>query len=286
MVKPHLSVAVCLYLTASAAVFAQSSYLFQLPGQALNGGTPQMVGLGDNDFNRHVGPVNSPPGASKVVATPNGSKFYILAPGGVFSANSTLSAITPVGGISGVASTAEVTPDGKYLLVMTDHFYIVSTANNSLAAVADTGVPTGSTPLAVAVSHDAKTAWVLSNTTTGSAVTAVNLTSLEIAGSPLNLPSGASAMVLSARSLLYVSTNGDRIYEIDPISMSVTTNGQMQVPGIAGPLQFTPDGNNAYFLNRTTCSACPPILKLSVQSHSVSGWLPANGTTVPLNCGT
>src|ERR1700738_1195730 len=119
MVKRHLSLVVCVYLTAAAA-FAQSSYIFQLPGQT--GLTTQIVGLGDNDFSRIAGPGNGPAGASKVLATPNGSKFYILAPGGVFSANPTLSAITKVPAISGAASAAEITPDGKYLLVVTDHF--------------------------------------------------------------------------------------------------------------------------------------------------------------------
>ena len=90
-------------------------------------------------------------------------------------------------------------------------------------------------------------------------------------------------MALSARSLLYVPTTGDRIYEIDPVAMAVTTNGQIQVPsGSAGPLQFTPDGGTAYFLNRSSiCSTCPPIFKLDVQAHSVSGWLPSDGSNPP-----
>jgi uncharacterized protein (TIGR03437 family) len=282
MVNRSLSLAVCVSLAAATAAFAQSSYIFQLPGQT--GMTTQIVGLGDNDFARSVGPGNGPVGSTKVVATPGGSKFYILAPSGVFSANATLSAIAPVTAITGAAGAAEVTPDGKYLLVISDHFYIVNTTDDSLAAVADTGVPAGSTPISVSVSHDAKTAWVLANTSTGSAVTAVNLTSLEIMGSALNLPSGAASMALSARNFLYVPTSGDRIYEIDPVSMVVTTNGQIEVPnGSAGPLQFTPDGNTAYFLNRTSnCSTCPPIFKLNVLSHSVSGWLPSDGSTSPV----
>ena len=94
MVNRYLSLAVCVYLAAATAAFAQSSYVFQLPGQT--GLTTQIVGLGDNDFARIAGPGNGPAGATRVVATPNGSKFYILAPGGVFAANATLSAISPV----------------------------------------------------------------------------------------------------------------------------------------------------------------------------------------------
>ena len=176
MVNRFLSLAFCVSVAATAA-FSQSSYIFQLPGQT--GLTTQIVGLGDNDFTRIAGPGNGPVGSTRVVATPNGSKFYILAPGGVYAANAGLSAITPLTAITGTATAAEVTPDGKYLLVISDHFYIVKIADDSLAAVADTGIPTGSTPISASVSHDAKTAWILASTSTGSTITAVNLTSLE-----------------------------------------------------------------------------------------------------------
>ena len=63
MVNRSLSLAVCVSLAAATAAFAQSSYIFQLPGQA--GRTTQIVGLGDNDFQPHRGSRNGPAGATE-----------------------------------------------------------------------------------------------------------------------------------------------------------------------------------------------------------------------------
>lgn len=279
MVKRHLPLALCVYVTAISAAFGQNSYIFQLPGQT--GLTTQIVGLGDNDFHRVVSSPNGPSAASRVLATPNGSKFYVLAPGGIFSAGAALTALTPVSAIATAATDADVTPDGKYLWVIADHLYFLDVATDGLAAGADVGVPTGATPIGVAVSHDAKTAWVLSNTTAGSTVTAVDLATFQPAATPLNLPATANSIVLSSRAHLYVAT-ADNLYDIDPVTLSVTPSGKIPLPGHPGALHFTPDGNSAYFLNGSPCSTCSPVYKLNVQSHSISQWLPDNNGTPPV----
>ncbi len=219
-----------------------------------------------------------------MIATPNGSQFYILTANGVLSANSTLSALTPLSAIAGAATDAQVTPDGRFLVVVASQLYIVNTATGALAVNANTGVPSGATPLAVAFSHDSKTAWILSSNNTGSTVTTVDLGSLTSPSTELNLTATAVSMVLSPGDLLYVATTGSRIYEIDPVQMAVTTQGQITVPGtgVPGPLQFTPDGANAYFLNLISCSICSPYFKLNTQSHAVTSWLPADGSNPPV----
>jgi uncharacterized protein (TIGR03437 family) len=275
----------------TVAVSAQSSYVFQLPG-ATSVSPKQVLGFGDSDFSRYVLTGNGPTGATGIVATPTGSTFYIFAPGGVFSATPNLAthtlttASTPISGIAGMTSARtdrlQMTPDGKYLLVISDQFYIVDTSTNTLAIGANTGLPGQSTPVSVAVSHDAKTAWILSSSSGGSVITALDLGTLKATGS-LPLLSEGSSMVLSSRGLLYISGIGSALYEVDPGSLSVTSAGQMEVPnGSAGPLQFTPDGNSAYFLNRNSCANCPLIFKLNVQAHAISGWFPTDGSTIPV----
>ncbi len=278
MVKPHLSLVICVYLTAVAAAFAQSSYIFELPGQT--GLTTQITGLGDNDFHRAVSSANGPAGAYRVLATPSGSKFYVLAPGGIFSGDAALAGLTPLSVVTGTVTAADVTPDGKYLWVVADHLYILDVATDSLAAKADIGIPTGGTPVGIAVSHDARTAWILSNAATGSVVTAVDLQSFLTVGTPLNITATAAEIVITSRSLLYVKA-GDSLYEIDSASLSVTPFGRIQLPGQIGPLQFTPDGASAYFLNASPCASCSPLYKLDVQSHSISGWLPSDNSAPP-----
>src|SRR5579872_535598 len=284
MVKLRPSLLVCACLTVTGAAFAQSSYVFQLPGLAQAAHAPQVEGVGDNNFGRILGPLDSNnfSGANKVIATPSASKFYVLTPNGLFSANSTLGATTPVSSITGAVSNAVITPDGLYLLVVAgNHFYILNTATDALTAQPDTGVPSGATAVDVTVSHDAKTAWILATANTGSTVTAMDLTSFQAAPSQLNLLSGATSLVLSPGGLLYVTSAANRLYEIDPTTMSVTTFGQITLPGLAGPLQFTPDGTAAYFVNQTVCGSCSPIFKLTVQTHSISTWFPTDGSAPP-----
>jgi len=290
MVKPHLSLVVLMSLAAAVAASAQTSYVFQLPGSTQNGLTPSIIGLGDNNFSRKI-PFGSATlasaslaGASKVIATPDGTTFYILTPNGVLSANSSLGALSPLNAISGAVADAQVTPDGKYLFVGTSHLYIVKTANGQLAANADTGLPSGSTPVAIAFSHDSKTAWILSKANTGSTITTVDLASLTSPAAQIAISAIGTSMVLSPGNLLYVPTTGNQIYEINPLTLTITQSGQINVPGngIPGPLQFTPDGTNAYFTNLIACNTCSPVFKLNSQSHAFSTWLPSDGTVPPV----
>ncbi|HEV8413013.1 MAG TPA: hypothetical protein VGQ49_05420 [Bryobacteraceae bacterium] len=288
MLKPHLSLVVLVHLAAAAAVSGQTSYVFQLPRSVPSGITPKITAVGDNDASRTVSSASSAAliGASKVIATPNGSTFYILTPNGVLAANSTLSTLTPLSAISGAATDAQVSPDGRYLFVAAGHLYIVNTTTGALAANVDTGLPPGATPLAITFSHDSKTAWILSNTNTNTAstITSMDLGTLLASATQLNLPANASSMVLSPGNLLYVMTSGSRIYEIDPLKLAITTLGSIDVPGtgVPGPLQFTPDGANAYFVNLVGCPLCSPIFKLNVQSHAITSWLPSDGSAPPV----
>ena len=122
MFKRSLSPAVCLFLAAMAAS-AQSSYVFQLAG--VNGAATQLVGLGDDNFSRALTSANAMAGAFQVLATPDGKKFFIIAPGGIQSApapvppSNVLTPLTTISGLSGTVTSAGITPDGKYLLVVT-----------------------------------------------------------------------------------------------------------------------------------------------------------------------
>jgi uncharacterized protein (TIGR03437 family) len=284
MVKPRFVPVVSLYLALAAAAFAQTSYVFQLPGLAQSGQAPQVGAVGDNDFSRKLGPGNnsSYAGATKVVATPDGSKFYFATPKGMFEAkvttsDRTLNNPTPLSAISGAVNDAVITADGKYLFVVGTHLYTVNTATDALAADADTGVPAGNDPVAVAVSHDGTTAWILSTSGTGSTITSMNLSATggpQVSATQLTLISGATSMVLSPGNLLYVTTGANKLFEIDPVTLTVTPLGEMTVQGLAGPIQFTPDGTTAYFVNQTACGTCGAAFKLSVQTHAI--------TTLPL----
>jgi uncharacterized protein (TIGR03437 family) len=264
-----MSLAGCVCLAAMAAS-GQTSYVFQLPG--VNGLSTQITGLGDNDFNRFLSNANGLAGAYQVLATPAGDKFFVVSPGGIQSApaNTTLSPLTTISGISGTITSAGITPDGKYLLVVADHFYIINTLTNAVVQI-DAGIPGGSAPVGFAVSRDSQTAYVLANVTSGSALGSVSLSTFQT--SPfLFMPYSASSVTLSPLGLLYVTFAGDQLYEIDPGTLSVTPAGHIELPGLSGPMHFTPDGTAAYSVNRNVCSTCFSLFKLNVAVHTVTSW--------------
>ncbi|MCU1336220.1 MAG: hypothetical protein JWO19_1801 [Bryobacterales bacterium] len=277
MFKRNLSVAACVCLATMVVASAQTSYVVQVPG--VNGTSTQIVGLGDDAFSRAFSSASGLAGAFQVLATPSGAKFFIVAPGGVQSApapaagSTLLSPLTTISGIAGTVTSAAITPDGKYLLVAADHFYVINTSNNSIVKT-DVGIPTGSIPVGIAVSRDSQTAFVLANINNQSALGSVNLTSFQTSQF-LYMPYMATSVTLSPLGLLYVTLAGDQLYEIDPATLTITTSGRIQIPaGIFGPLRFTPDGSTAYSVNRNApiCSACASLLELNVATHAVSSW--------------
>ena len=272
MVKQRLFVTACAFLMATAAAFGQSSYVFQLPGQTSN--SRAVVGWGDDNFSRAISSANGPQSSFQVVPTPNGNKFYILAGNGIQSANATLTTFTPIAGVTATVSSAIVSPDGKYLLAVADHLYVIDTSSDAIVSI-DPGVPGGTSAIGVVVSRDSTKMWVLSNLNPGSYLTAVNLATRS-AGSPLVLPYVGTSVTMSPRGLLYVAFDANQVDEIDPSTLGITA--QIPVQALPGPLRFTPDGTTAFIPNRNVCSSCYSLLKLTVATRTVQNWPPNDGS--------
>jgi len=275
MVKRISFVTACAFLMASMAALGQTSYVFQLPGQTSN--SRAVVGWGDDNFSRTISSNNGPQSSFSIVPTPSGNKFYILAGNGIQSANATLTTFTPIAGITATVSSAAVSPDGKFLLVVADHLYVIDTSNDVIVST-DPGVPGGTSAAAVAFSRDSAKMWVLSNLNPGSYLTPVNLAT-RAAGSPLVLPYVGTSVTLSPRGLLYVAFDANQVDEIDPATMGITA--QIPVQALPGPLRFTPDGTTAYIPNRNVCSSCYSLLKLTIATRTVQNWPPNDGS-VPI----
>ncbi|HSP67088.1 MAG TPA: Ig-like domain-containing protein [Bryobacteraceae bacterium] len=262
-------------LMASTAAFGQTSYLFQLPGQTSN--SHALVGWGDDNFSRVIQTANGPLSSFQIVPTPSGNKFYVLAGNGILSANATLTTFTPIAGVNATVSSAVVSPDGKYLLVIADHLYVIDTTSDAIVGT-DPGVPGGTTVGGVAVSRDSAKIWVLSNVNPGSSLTTVNLAT-RIAGSSLSLPYTGTSVTLSPRGRLYVAFDANQVDEIDPATLTVSS--QIPVQALPGPLRYTPDGTTAYIPNRNVCSSCYSLLKLNLATRTVSNWPPNDGSVNP-----
>ncbi len=257
-----------------------SGYLFQLPGANIPGSRFFGFIYDSNPFAPLVDK-SGPLSATQVLAKPDGSKFYFIGSGsgGVQSIDSSFGTFRSVNGILGTPTAAAMTPDGKYLLIGGADLYIVDTSTDTV--LSNTANITGSVG-SIAISRDSKTAWVLANSAFGSQVVAVNLTNRTKIGQSLSLPfGGATSIALSPLGLLYVAEI-NRVYEIDPSTLAITPNGEIQIVATPGNMHFSPDGTTLYFVNLTPNTGGQSIRKIALAGHNVTTWPPFTGNPPPV----
>src|SRR5579862_5163379 len=196
------------FFAGSLALFGQNaSDFFELPGQGnpqarfvAYGAYPPQPQLDPLGFSKVVD-ASVAAGATQVIPVPDGSKIYVLASTGLQAWNGTLSSfLHNINGIAGTVQSVAVTPDGKYLLVLANHFYLLDVSTDAILATDPgfTGVATG-----FAFSHDSKTAWVIFNGL-GSGLAPINLTTHSFGGRLMNFQYPVSSIALSPKGLLYV----------------------------------------------------------------------------------
>src|SRR5215471_2034286 len=293
MLNRTVSVVVCLCAMALAAFGActpasTSRFVLQFP--QLSSLSTYFQGFAADDACQ--GPVinvtTAPAGATQLIAKPDGSKFYIFGTSGVQSIDPSFTTFRQLNGVVGTPISMAISPDGRYLYVGATGLYIFDTATDTLLT---NGVPIGSSIVVGTVfSADSKYAYVLTDSVLGSAVSQVNTSTRTRVGAPLNLPFGCGAdtagrsycsITMSPLQLAYV-TNGGYIYEIDPVAMTVTPNGQISTNiSQLGPLRFTADGSVAFAVNRTPAQGGRVMLKFTSSSHSFTEWYPFNSGFLP-----
>ena len=267
-----LAAGVC--LAASLAAFGQPGvgYVFQLPGQnstantaiygysySANPLTPTIDTLGPN-------------GTYNIVAKPDGTGYYVLGTT-LQIANQNFSNFTTVNGIGGTPTAVAASPDGNYAVVGAGSIYVLSASSYQVLFNATTN----GTIVGIAISRDSKYAYVLSNGPGASYVNQINLQTKANVGTPLQLTGNSTSISLSPLNLLYVTAT-NRIFEIDPVLLQVTTAGTMSPNGTPGPLRYTPDGTTAYCVNQSSGVSGGSIFQVTLGTHSVAFWPTANPT--------
>ncbi len=290
MIQRNIFFVVCVCLAASVSALAApgDGILFQLPG--FNSQSARILGYPylANPFNPSID-VFGPAGAGLVLAKPDGSKFYVLGNSGTTSlqsADATFTNFRSVNGLSAPPTTLALTPDGKLLLVGGDQFYIIdSNTDQPIGTISVSGTIVGTNICnlcnGIAVSRDGKRAFVLANSSFGSSLNAYDLTTRppRRVGNPLNLPFGGSrSIVMSPQGLLYV-TAVNRVFEIDPNTLTITTGGEIPVLATPGPLRITPDGTTGYLANFEPAIGGASLLQINLSKRTVATWPPFN----PLN---
>jgi uncharacterized protein (TIGR03437 family) len=286
----NLSAAAWLCLFAGMAAYGQAnqgrSLVFLLPGQGSAGSNFAIYDDVSNNLSLifdNPGPL----GSYRVVPKPDGTKFYVLGTGtnplqiidGTFPSTTRF-----VTGLPNPPTAIAITPNGKYVLAGGSELDIIDTGTDQLATQS---IPVSGTVVDIATSRDSSRAFVLSNTNSGSVVTAFDLNKLALTGTALSLTANPTSIALSPGGLLYVTTE-NRIYEIDPNTVALTTTntdgGQIALAGSLGRLVFTPDGTTAYAVNTTPAGTAGgsggALIQLSVASHAIFNW-PANPVSNP-----
>jgi hypothetical protein len=291
MLNRNVSLAVCLGVFAGAT-FAQSNqgtgYIFQFANSGAASGQFQAFIYNTQSLGTPVFSGTGPSGADQVVPKPDGSKFYVVGPGGVYDFNPAFTTSAALNGITGTPTQAVISPDGRYLLVASNQgggagsVFIVNTTNDAVVL----NEPVNGTVVSIVVSRDSQTAWILGR----SSQAIISIVTLPAAGAPQqvgspvflrdpisgdSLAGDAQAMTLSPLGLLYVSA-GNQILEINPsvLTAAEPTFNEISIFATAGPLQFSTDGTMAYFINTTTASGGPSLLSMAIPSHTLTTWPP------------
>jgi uncharacterized protein (TIGR03437 family) len=267
-------------LCACASALAQvatpgSSFVFQLPGP--ESGLTRFLGYqaDTGDLTSDID-ANGPINLKQIVATPDGQRLYLIGDGPLQVVNTNFTSFQILNAVQGPIRKAVMTPNGRYLLVLAQQFYILDTTNNQVVAT-NLGV-TG--PLVdVAVTADSRRAYLLQDFSFSGSITPINLTNFT-AGTRVDIPVPGANIALSPLGRLFVSS-GNRISEYNPQTLALIAD--ISVLATPGPMRFTPDGSRMYFVNRTPTIGGRAIVSIRLADRVVTDWPPFNPSVPPPN---
>jgi uncharacterized protein (TIGR03437 family) len=232
----------------------------------------------------------SVPGAFQLLSLANGTKHYFVCnvPGaGITAVDSLFSNAYQVGNLQIALDAAALSPDGSRLVVATAPVG-VSGGNSSVVYIFDTASDVSLTPqglsvvtavsadvVDVAVSYDSQTAYALGNMGAGKGyLAAINLQQNKVT-TTVNLDQTANGLAIGPNGLLYVSEQ-NKILEINPAGLIITSVGAIDVDANPSRVTFTPNGRYALAPNRTLSTGSAAVL-IDLATHTVAGSVPSTG---------
>ena len=273
---PIKQAVVCLTLISAAA---QAQNVFVLPGANGTGSTVQVL---TSQFSP-LTTFQAGNAAFQIIAKPDGSKYYVIASAGsqtVTEVDSTFQNPKSLGNLGANATAAAITPDGKRLLVIAGTLHVFDTTTDTeLSASSLPGTPLSD----LAISLDGTRAFVLGTLASGQGVVyAIDLTgtSFNVVGNlPLN--NILTGIAVGPNGLLYAG-GVNRVYEINPATLTLTPAGEIGTVIRAGHLAFTPDGKYLLVPNLTPGQSSATVDLIDLTSHTVTATSSniANGTAI------
>lgn len=263
---------VCLAVTLnlSAQTVPGSSFLAQVPG-ASSGANRLVVYTAGSATLDPVLDTAGPTDAEQMLVAPGGNRTYIISTASVQWLDSTLQNFAVLNGVQGPVKKAEITPDGKYLIVQGASLYVINIATN---AIANTNLGLTGTMVDFAVTPDSKQLWVLQSFGFTTSIAPVNLSTFAV-GTRTDLPYPGTRVTFSPLGQMYV-TAGGRIVEYNPKTLAVIA--ALDVVGNPGRLYFTPDGLRAYYLNQNPENSARSIQTFRTAQRDITEWPPFSFT--------
>jgi len=250
---------------------AQSPNLFVLPGA-------QSASQAVEAFIANPGTTSTPVNSYEIVDAGSGSfavfpltasKFFVVASStanSIVQTNATFAATTPVAKLLSTPSQAIVTPDGRLLAVAAGTVHLFDTASNEELVSGGVSQGIAVNTFAIAASLDSTAIFALgANSVGGSQLDSISTSSHTITAT-LPLSAKATAVSVGPNGLIYVSL-ASKILEVEPRTLTVTTNGTMSVTGTPGPFVFTPDGLYAVCANQ---SAANSLFIVTLATHTAT----------------
>jgi len=257
---------VCLAVTLnlSAQTVPGSSFLAQVPG-ASSGANRLVVYTAASATLDAVLDTAGPTDAEQVLVTPSGNRVYLISSAGIQWVDASLQTFAVLNGVNGPVKKAELTPDGKYLIVQGASLYVINTQTNTIT---NTNPGLTGTMVDFTVTPDSKQLWVLQSFGFTTAIAPVNLATFAV-GTRTDLPYPGNRVTFSPLGQMYVSAGG-RIVEYNPKTLAVIA--ALDVVGNPGRLYFTPDGSRAYYLNQNPENSARSIQTFRTAQRDITEW--------------
>ena len=281
------------FLALGTMATAQNPYVILYPGASSQSTNLQVFLPIPGGLLARGAPAPLPLGTFKILLNPTATKYFVIATGGtaVSVMDTNFLTIVPIAtAITGVPTSAVLTPDGNKLLVTAGNaLYVIDTATGNLISPAG-GLALPAPGVDIVVSFDSLKAYVLTASTTpdnlGTVVTAVDLsgTTPVLTGLTFKRPNDVThpptGLVLAPSGLLYLSTLF-YVLEIDPATLTLTPQGQIGVNNIyPGKPVITPDGTYLVVPNLTPTVSNSLLAEINLSTKAVSQ---AQGSTDTLN---
>lgn len=213
---------------------------------------------------------SNPSGTRYFVVAGSGSDTVIVLDGATFNVLQRFTLLN-----NGTAGA--VTPDGSRLLVTAGSLFIFDITGTGTTLPNPVPVSAGTSPIDVAVSLDSTRAFVLSST--DQRLVAVDLTTNTVISPAVSVPGQSTGVAVGPNGMVYVTTV-NRVYEIDPRTMTPTLPDGIALNGRPGKLAFTPDGRYAVAVNLTPVAGNSSVLLFDLSGKTLAGAIPNFGVVL------